>query len=199
MREFHSVQEKILDRALFLIGEKGSYDVPIRDITHAAGVNVNAVNYYFGSKDNMLDQMEAFFIQNYLSAYAVLEQELEDEQKLLLWANEIMEYTLQYPGIQILLRDCQKPGRNGRMSRFLKEKSGSYNQKVDQLLKRVFNTDEKHLHLIRILFHSAILYPASFGTDFHFGLEEIKDRDFRLRYLTFTIDTIKKGLLGHEV
>lgn len=199
MREFDSVQEKILDRALFLIGEKGSYDVPIRDITREAGVNVNAINYYFGNKDNMLDQMEEFFIRNYLSAYSVLDEDLEDEKKLLLWANEIMEYTLQYPGIQVILRDCLKSERDGKMRQFFKEKADIYNHKVDQLLENVFSVHDEHLNLIRVLFNSAVLYPASFGTDFNYDLTEINKRDFRLRYLTFMIDMIKKGTIGYEV
>jgi hypothetical protein len=58
-------------------------------------------------KENMLDQVEEFFIENYLSSYSVLDKELNDEEKLLQWANEITEYILKYPGIQLLMRFIQ--------------------------------------------------------------------------------------------
>lgn len=199
MRDLNTIQEKILDRALFLIGEKGSYDVPIRDITREAGVNINAINYYFNNKENMIDQMEEFFIKNYISAYSVLDEDMGDEEKLLAWANEIMEYTLQYPGIRILLRDNLRLERNGKMKRFLLERDSFYNQKVDQLIRNVFGVDDKSLHLIRILFDSAILNPVTFGTNTRFDLTEIKKKEFRLHYLSFVINTLKRGVICREI
>lgn len=195
MRELNTIQEKILDRALFLIGKKGSYDVPIRDITREAGVNVNAINYYFGSKSSMIEQMEEFFIKNYLSVYSVLDKDMEHQKKLILWASEVMEYTLQYPGIQVILRDIQSSKQDGKMKQFLLKKAYFYDQKADYLLKMIFGVDDEHLYLVRMLFHSAVLYPASFGTDFTFDLTKIKDENFRLVYLEFVIDTIKKGMI----
>lgn len=199
MREFSTIQEKILDRALFLIGEKGSYDVPVRDITQAAGVNVNAINYYFGSKDTMIDQMEEFFINNYLLIYSILDKDMEDEKKLLVWANEVMEYTLHYPGIQVVLRYNVKARHAGKMKAFLEEQAYSLNKKVDETLKTVFHVEGDDLYPVRVLFESAILHPASFGTEINFDTAKIKDKDFRTRYLTFTIETIKKGIDRHEV
>ena len=50
MRDLNSVEEKILDRALYLIGKTGSMNVPIRAIAKEANVNVSAVNYYFRTR-----------------------------------------------------------------------------------------------------------------------------------------------------
>ncbi len=203
MREFNSIQEKILDRTLYMIGQKGSYDVTIRDITSAANVNVNAINYYFGNKDALIDRMEEFFIENYLSAYAMLvldDDSMDDEQKLITWANEIMEYTLQYPGIQIILRDnmCGK-GPNGKMAKFLIEKSNEFDQKVNELFMRLFGVEGEELKLMRIAFDSAVLYPASFGITPNYDFTEIKDKSFRLRYIKYVIQSIMKGKENDEV
>lgn len=180
-----------MDRALFLIGEKGSYDVPIRDITHEAGVNVNAINYYFGNKDSLIDQVEEFFVKNYLAACSVLDKDMGDEEKLMIYANEIMEYTLQYPGIQNILRDNLKSGRDGIMQRFLAEQSASFGQKVDRLLCAVFGVEGDELYQMRALFNSAILYPSSFGMDSDYDMSRIKDRDFRRQYIAFVIKILK--------
>jgi Transcriptional regulator len=195
LREFSSIQEKILDKTLYLIGQKGSYDVSIRDITRLAEVNVNAINYYFGNKENLIDSMEAFFIENYLAAYSVLDDDIEDGQKLLLWANEVIEYTLQYPGIQVILRDnMQGKNSNGKIAHFLIEQSYALNQKVEELLKRFFCVEGENLKLTRIAFESAILHPASFGTTQNFDLTEFKEKPFRLRYISFVIELLKKGI-----
>ena len=44
----------ILDAAERLYAERGFGDVTLRDIVAAAGVNLAAVNYHFGSKDEMI-------------------------------------------------------------------------------------------------------------------------------------------------
>ena len=83
MRELKGIEEKILDRALYLFGKNGTTNVPIRSIVREAGVNVSAINYYFGSKDNMMNYIKEFtedgkkaFLQEYKEAWALLESGL---------------------------------------------------------------------------------------------------------------------------
>lgn len=47
------VQDRLLDAAEELFCERGFDGTSIRDIAAAAGCNIAAVNYYFGSKDNL--------------------------------------------------------------------------------------------------------------------------------------------------
>ena len=57
----------------------------IRAISKEAEVNVSAINYYFGSKDEMVKNVQAFYIENIVSAYSELDnEELSDEEKLIL-------------------------------------------------------------------------------------------------------------------
>lgn len=48
-------KEKILDTAERLIGEQGYAATSLRQIIAEAGVNLAAVHYHFGSKENLLD------------------------------------------------------------------------------------------------------------------------------------------------
>jgi AcrR family transcriptional regulator len=57
------VQDRILDSAERLFCEKGYAETSIRDITSQANCNVAAVNYHFGSKDNLYYKV----FQRYLS------------------------------------------------------------------------------------------------------------------------------------
>ena len=48
-------KNKILDAAEKLFGNNGFHATSLRDITSAAGVNLAAIAYYFGSKEALLD------------------------------------------------------------------------------------------------------------------------------------------------
>src|SRR6516225_7137750 len=53
----NATQEKILDTAERLIGEQGYAATSLRQIINEAGVNLAAVHYHFGSKEDLLDAM----------------------------------------------------------------------------------------------------------------------------------------------
>jgi outer membrane protein, multidrug efflux system len=52
-----SARSRILSAAEKLVAEKGFESVSLRDITQEAGVNLAAVNYYFGGRDRLMDDM----------------------------------------------------------------------------------------------------------------------------------------------
>lgn len=54
MSDLHDTKTRILDVAEELFGDQGLDRVSIRDITDAAGVNIAAVNYHFGSKEELI-------------------------------------------------------------------------------------------------------------------------------------------------
>jgi L,D-transpeptidase YbiS len=49
-----STAQRILDTAVELFAEKGFEQTSIRDITQAAGVNIAAINYHFGSREALV-------------------------------------------------------------------------------------------------------------------------------------------------
>ena len=106
MRELKSIEEKILDRALYLIGNRGTINVPIRAIAKEAEVNVSAINYYFGTKEEMLRHTKEFFIENTTTIYSILDKdEIPVKDRLVLFANEIMEHTERYSGLTVMLKE----------------------------------------------------------------------------------------------
>ena len=52
-------KDKILDSAQRLIGERGYATTSVRDIISNAGVNLAAIHYHFGSKEDLLDALIA--------------------------------------------------------------------------------------------------------------------------------------------
>ncbi len=57
-----ATKTKILDAAQKLIVEVGADKASMRKITEAAGVNVAAINYHFGSKDNLISAIVTRFL-----------------------------------------------------------------------------------------------------------------------------------------
>lgn len=55
-------KNKILDAAEKLIMELGAEKASLRKITEEAGVNIAAINYHFGSKNNLLSAIMARFL-----------------------------------------------------------------------------------------------------------------------------------------
>lgn len=181
MQELKSIEEKILDRALYLIGKNRSLNISIRAISKEAGVNVSAINYYFRTKEEMLRQAKELYIANTRSITAILErEELGLEEKLLYAANEIMEYIIRYPGIDVLLRDAREKEDETaiRVLAVSEEMTEGLERILDSLL-----TGSKELTCKHILFWSAINYPVEDNPFMKYSTALTKDREARMAYI----------------
>jgi AcrR family transcriptional regulator len=102
--EVENTRDHILDRTIYLIGKKGTTDVPVREIAREAGVNVAAINYYFSSKEQMYEQMVARFLTGYRQVMDQLKNpDVPPEKRLRHWCGEVMRYLTDYPGILALM------------------------------------------------------------------------------------------------
>jgi AcrR family transcriptional regulator len=59
---------RLLDSALDLIAERGEDGVVLRELTEAAGANVAAVSYHFGSLQSLCDAAVEHALERYLAA-----------------------------------------------------------------------------------------------------------------------------------
>ena len=81
-----STKERILGAAETLFARYGFAGASLRQVTAAANVNLAAVNYHFGSKDNLieevfrrrLDELNARRLEALKSALAIEAPQLED-------------------------------------------------------------------------------------------------------------------------
>lgn len=191
MRELKSIEEKILDRALYLFGKNGSSNVSIRAISTEAEVNVSAINYYFGSKEEMLRNVQAFYIENTIAAYDALDNDkLSDEEKIIVCANEIMEYSLKYPGVFVMNKEAERSYPNDEMSKQIIDITAKMNGKLDDILKKVIKAPEEKFHYIRMIFLSSILHPA--GDTGMEAFNKLDDRNVRIDYIKYLINILKE-------
>src|SRR2546426_10900959 len=59
---------RLLDAALDLLAERGEDGVTLRELTDAAGANVSAVSYHFGSLKSLCDAAIEHALERYLDA-----------------------------------------------------------------------------------------------------------------------------------
>ncbi|WP_033165389.1 TetR/AcrR family transcriptional regulator [Clostridium sp. KNHs205] len=192
MRELKSIEEKILDRALFLIGKNHSCDIPVRAIAKEAGVNVSAINYYFRTKEEMLKQAKELYIENVHSILSILEkEEYNEEEKLIYATNEIMEYIIRYPGITVILNESSK--LEDETSKKILRTSKNMTNRVQQLLDYLINQDELRCQYKRMIFWASINYPIENNEFTDVDKKIIEDRDSRIAYIRYLIEFLRES------
>lgn len=105
-------KEKILTAAIELMSQKG--EITVREVTEKAGVNVAAINYHFGNKNNLLKMVEEHFA-NVLYEYQAGLFEGNDKtpkEKIIDWAHGLMEYMLKFPAIVPLIVSLANDNRD---------------------------------------------------------------------------------------
>lgn len=92
-------KSKILQAAIDIIGQKG--DFTIREIAEEAGVNVAAINYHFGNKNNLLVEVENHYSSLlYNSQYEILmNSSLKSNEKIALWTRGLIDFMFQCPAL----------------------------------------------------------------------------------------------------
>lgn len=161
MKKFDSVKERILDRTLYLIGKNGITNVSVREIATEAGVNVAAINYHFRTKELMFKEMERLFIDNYNHAYDVLDDNRYNaEEKIEIMLNEIMEYTLHYPGVTIIIND-KLADKDSEMGKHVSNHMQKKSKKIRELIKQITNEqDDEKAKFYETVLIASVVYPV---------------------------------------
>lgn len=97
--EVLDTRTKILQTTIDIVGLKG--EVTIREITEKAGVNVAAINYHFGNKNNLLKEVEIYYSDLlYNSQEKILKDETATPREILLnWAHSLLNFMFSYPAL----------------------------------------------------------------------------------------------------
>jgi AcrR family transcriptional regulator len=187
-----SIREHILDRTIYLMGKRGTTDVPVRAIAREAGVNVAAVNYYFSSKEQMLAQMAERFTRGFEQVMRALDApELPPEKRLRRWSAEVMGYLAEYPGILALMeRQIAAEPADAFGAALRSAMQGAVKQVTATLRELVGGRDPHRLAFKLTLFISTLAGPfprqlerAPARTDAHAPRQRAKFLDLLLEHL----------------
>lgn len=194
MRELNNIQEKILDKTLYLIGKTGSFKVPVRSIVKEAGVNVSAINYYFRSKEELLKQVKEFYIKNTLSAYEIIDaSEIPPEERLITATNEIMEYSIRYPGILVILKEAKENRNLNPLDDKIISITEEVNSKLLRLLADILEASGEDLAFKNTIFMSSILYPTLNMETLGYRNTDLFSKDKRIQYIKTLINQLKSA------
>ncbi|MFH5835891.1 TetR/AcrR family transcriptional regulator [Proteiniclasticum sp. C24MP] len=191
MRELNSVEEKILDRTLYLIGKTGTISVPVRAIAKEADVNVASINYYFRSKEELINKTKEFYIENVESTIEPLEDDtLTDMEKLKAFSERVMDYCIRFPGITILSKEARIAKNPDSLFKEIVRVTENMNQLLDQVLARAFKLSPEDIEVPHTILIASIVHPlerivAEDKTD-HYLL----DQDRRSGYIDVVIKMI---------
>nr|WP_092070564.1 TetR/AcrR family transcriptional regulator [Dendrosporobacter quercicolus]NSL48295.1 TetR/AcrR family transcriptional regulator [Dendrosporobacter quercicolus DSM 1736]SDM12109.1 transcriptional regulator, TetR family [Dendrosporobacter quercicolus] len=95
-----TTREKILHATLEIINNEGLENVTIRKITLAAQVNIAAVNYYFGSKENVINEALKELLDKLSRTFDQLEDgALPPQERLRNFLHSYADATLAYPDV----------------------------------------------------------------------------------------------------
>jgi TetR/AcrR family transcriptional regulator, regulator of cefoperazone and chloramphenicol sensitivity len=68
-----AAKDRIISATLDIIGNEGFQNVTVRKIAAEAGVNIAAVNYYFGSKDNVVNEALRYMTEKIDNSFKYLD------------------------------------------------------------------------------------------------------------------------------
>lgn len=184
-------KEKIILEAMEIIGKQVNMNVTIREIAKKANVNLASINYYFRSKDNLFNEVERQFADKLQRIYDILsDNELQLKDRLTLWAESLMQYLIEYPGIMFMWgQGVIVSKKNGGIVGKLISNSEKTIEKIIANLTKINNpelTSFKVMQLLSGIINPVILYQVA-GENININ---IIDKEIRKRYITFLINTL---------
>ncbi|MGG3455319.1 TetR/AcrR family transcriptional regulator [Paenibacillus rhizolycopersici] len=155
-----STKQNIIQATMELIKTEGADQVTLRKITAAANVNLALVNYYFGSKDNLINEALKLLLTSFQANFSVLDDtSLHPKDRLKAFLLQYVELVLRYPG---LLHEVLGKGRITFESRqdftsFMKTTGFG---KISGTLEEITGeTDTEILYIMMMQINAAVLFP----------------------------------------
>ena len=90
----NKTKQKVMDAACALFFAKGYHGTSVRDIAKKASVNVSLINYYFSSKQGLLEAAVVSYYESYTERIELVLETHEDhhpKEKLKILVEEIMK------------------------------------------------------------------------------------------------------------
>ncbi|MDD3520611.1 MAG: TetR/AcrR family transcriptional regulator [Actinomycetota bacterium] len=144
-KEKSETRERIIKAVLKIIGQKGAVKFTVREISKVANVNLSAVNYYFRSTNNLLNEVEVYFAEKVHEISSILKGE-DSYTKITLieWAKAMMELLSKNTGIiWIIANKILNKGSSGVFIEKLIDENSVFLKKI--ISKLTNNNDKNYL------------------------------------------------------
>ena len=182
----------LIDTVLKMISEGGDHKFTTREIAAKAKVNIAAINYYFGSKDDLIKLAEEDYFRRIAEVHmASIKTGKNVEETLLNYCMRYSEFVLANPGLQRNMMSRLISDRQARpeISAALQNNVA----RIKNVIKdRLHDLDDKALNHISVIFLSAVFYPillTQYESELNIDLE-YKDREKLKGYYKTLINRI---------
>jgi TetR/AcrR family transcriptional regulator, regulator of cefoperazone and chloramphenicol sensitivity len=188
--EKNDTKSKIIEAAAEIIGRERNLNLTIREIANRAGVNIASVNYYFGSKDNLLSEVEMLLMEKIRQIYTGLDNNsLSTREKLINWADNLIKHLIDYPGIIYLIGTRVLERENTCLNIYL----NLLETDLIPLVKELTNIRDENIAGFKVLhLISGIVYPVLiFSSDNETAGIDIGNADTRKKYVRSLVTSIE--------
>lgn len=191
---------KILQAAIDIVGLKG--EVTTKEITDKAGVNIAAINYHFGNKNNLLKEVENYYTNLlYKMQHEILVNEvLSPSQKLVEWAKGLVNFMFKYPALLALIVNIVSEDKNYNPAII---KNIYLNSELQVSVKNIIHestgiSEDKLLNYKYMQIFSGILGPVVSKAVYTIygegrGIMDINNSDELDEYIKILVNSILKG------
>ena len=154
-----SVQGKIIEATIECIEREGIQAVTIRKIAKLAGVNSAAINYYFRSKEKLVEEVMRNTVEHVFEDWReiVNDESRSVRERLFLLFTDYMEGAIMYPGIS--KAHMWEPLINNNYDALFVKLLNGFFQNLVKKLSLELERPVKELKLVVIHLFSAVTMP----------------------------------------
>ena len=204
-------EEHIMMVAEKLFAANGYNGTSVRDIAAKAKVNVSMISYYFGSKENLMEELFKWRMEEGLNfAKNILEnKELNEIQKIDAFIDNFVNRVQKLRDFFLLVHTQQVISQNKNIQNFLRASKINYieiNQKIiEQGLETGIFTKKPSYHLLQCTI-SGTIFNAMHGMKMYKEYlkkqkSDFDEKHFENQYFHEASDhvkTIVRGLVGYQ-
>lgn len=203
-----SKEENILFAAEKLFAEKGFDATSTREISTAANVNVSMISYYFGSKEQLLENLFEYRMKESTSFMKeiVAKQNLNEWEKLIMVVNRYIDRVEQLKEFYRVMQTEQITNKNPRINEILKRSKlgfiGGYNELLNKGFENKVFTKKPKVELAHATIIGTVFYAFN-GLKMYreYSGNKSSEEAYKTEYfndLRQHIKQILKDLLGYE-
>ena len=170
----NETKQKILDVTMKMIIEHGMQSITVRKIALAAGVNVAAVNYHFGSKGALINKvLENSLLEMQEIFHELDHQEIPADERLSKFISRYLRFMIRYPDItknMIQEHIKEHPAKDAFIEYLSGEGSAYLINTIQQIVPEV---DKDSLSMKIMQLFACLAYPILIGNGISdlFGIE----------------------------
>lgn len=191
-----SVRQKIIYAVINCIEKEGIHNLTTRSIAQEAGVNIAAINYYFRSKDKLVEETFDYMGKHFIS----------DLQKMINRDDigSVMEEPLTY-----LLQGCLKfpntikaalyePFINNNYENIFVKGLNNIFEELAEKLGNQKDTDTNKVRIILLQFLTTSLFTGMFPGIFSNAFIDLRNEEMQEKYIRHVTSELRQSLQNQQ-